>query len=1207
MQGNRPLVLLLALIALAGVIYTLQVSGDPEKFPRSGIPSRVVMVNGYRELHVDDKPFFMHSAAFYYYRMPRDRWEEALLSYKQHGINTIDLYVIWNWHQPAEDSLDLDGSANPRRDLKGLLKLLSDLGFKVSVRPGPFVCSEWKNGGYPDWLLTKPEFQRSLKPEHQMPLKDVLEGRYPALSALQYEFSEEAADAWLQNPTHLQATRKWYEDVMGVVRPYLASRGGNVILLQVDDDQAVGRYNYNGPRFWQYMNLLRKYLREAARDKAVPIYFNPADMRVTASASDPLIGEPFWAMGQYYQEEGYGSDVLSAEDSSDAKFLAEILKTQRGFPPFFIEYQAGWFAGAEDVRARATDPTNTLISSRFLIQNGVRGINYFPLQETLFPAGYECPWSNYFYSWESAIGYEGDLRPRAEASLRNGRLIQGMGRLLAASHYAADIGIAHTIGSYPQERLTREDVDGVRFRTLAATQFAFFNQVNAELVDLDYEGLPELRRYRMILLPVPTGSMYKDGKVPEYMRLSNRAQRLLAAYVQEGGIVVAYPEPPKGADLQPLFPPWNGTEPNEGVRAAPLSIGNASGYQNKFGKGSAIVLQSEFDRWVPLRSVTSSPESPLPNQPVLSVLEKRAAGRILEGLLDTAGIKRGALSPGLEKGLALQQPYLSLLVANAPAESGKGHSFGFLSITNFATGPYRFQVLVRDPRTGENLTLPPLEVGGRDALLLPLRVGLKELGFTGADGQKTNDEIYYSTAELTSVRSESGALLIDLYSKGKASLRLRLNREPTGAPTAGGEILERRYYPATRILDVDIPAPKDSTGRQTLRIPYELLKGPHAPSEETGQPRVDIRPTPRIPVRFDVAYDLLPATRFATIGETVEFSFTHPFDCTNKCKARVSADDLVVSQVDPEKTPSFTVRVPLERTYVRKLEWTLENNGKTYKGEGRIVFYPPGSAVAVECDVDRDGFTDYILENEKLRLILFPHAGARSFALVRKDTNSSAFTSIGGLRDLFRVQMPDPPKHDRLPAWTRRGLPGMHNRFYEGRIVQESGEYAEVAFSYQAPDVAPSGALLERSVRLAGNADYFDVTYKITPNDTESDQGYINLSSVALGSMEGETDTVLRSDASGEAGLRKRTQGSIAGATWVALARRDFSELFGMSWAPGTFEKVGYDRRDFSLLLQPQSPPWKRGEKSHTYRVRYYYGPDSPQAYESLRLLNRKS
>ncbi len=124
--------------------------------------------------------------------------------------------------------------------------------------------------------------------------------------------------------------------------------------------------------------------------------------------------------------------------------------------------------------------------------------------------------------------------------------------------------------------------------------------------------------------------------------------------------------------------------------------------------------------------------------------------------------------------------------------------------------------------------------------------------------------------------------------------------------------------------------------------------------------------------------------------------------------------------------------------------------------------------MAVDRDVDRDGFTDYILENEKLRLILFPHAGARSFALVRKDTNSSAFTAVGGLRDLFRVQMPDPPGHDRLPAWTRRGLPGMHNRLYAGTIVKESGEYAEVAFSYQAPDVARRGALPEagRECRL---------------------------------------------------------------------------------------------------------------------------------------------
>src|SRR5436309_2327420 len=120
--------------------------------------------------------------------------------------------------------LDLDGRTNPRRDLKGLLKLIAGMNFKLSVRPGPFICSEWKNGGYPDWLLRRPEFQSALKPEHRMPEKDILEGRYPRLSALQYEQSEEAADAWLRNAIHLRYTRKWYEDAMQVVRPYLASR-----------------------------------------------------------------------------------------------------------------------------------------------------------------------------------------------------------------------------------------------------------------------------------------------------------------------------------------------------------------------------------------------------------------------------------------------------------------------------------------------------------------------------------------------------------------------------------------------------------------------------------------------------------------------------------------------------------------------------------------------------------------------------------------------------------------------------------------------------------------------------------------------------------------------------------------------------------------------------------------------------------------------
>src|SRR5574337_759083 len=82
------------------------------------------VVNTYPEYWVDGKPFFEYAAAFFYHRMPRDRWAEELLRLKSMGVNTIDLYPFWNWHEPEESVLDFDGHTNPRRDLKYLLQLI---------------------------------------------------------------------------------------------------------------------------------------------------------------------------------------------------------------------------------------------------------------------------------------------------------------------------------------------------------------------------------------------------------------------------------------------------------------------------------------------------------------------------------------------------------------------------------------------------------------------------------------------------------------------------------------------------------------------------------------------------------------------------------------------------------------------------------------------------------------------------------------------------------------------------------------------------------------------------------------------------------------------------------------------------------------------------------------------------------------------------
>ncbi|HEV2489304.1 MAG TPA: beta-galactosidase, partial [Candidatus Acidoferrales bacterium] len=85
----------------------------------------IAIHGGYPELRIDGTPFFIHSAAFHYYRIPRDQWSFLLDRYRDLGINTIDIYIPWNWHEPSEGNFDFDGHSNPRRDLRALLQMIA--------------------------------------------------------------------------------------------------------------------------------------------------------------------------------------------------------------------------------------------------------------------------------------------------------------------------------------------------------------------------------------------------------------------------------------------------------------------------------------------------------------------------------------------------------------------------------------------------------------------------------------------------------------------------------------------------------------------------------------------------------------------------------------------------------------------------------------------------------------------------------------------------------------------------------------------------------------------------------------------------------------------------------------------------------------------------------------------------------------------------
>ncbi|GGI27565.1 hypothetical protein GCM10008119_28290 [Pedobacter mendelii] len=101
---------------------------------------------------INQKRTFIVSAGMEYARVPHQLWRERLLQLKRGGFNCIEIYTIWNYHEPLEGKFEFDGDQN----LDQFLALVKELGLYSIVRVGPYYCAEWDQGGYPTWLRFKP-------------------------------------------------------------------------------------------------------------------------------------------------------------------------------------------------------------------------------------------------------------------------------------------------------------------------------------------------------------------------------------------------------------------------------------------------------------------------------------------------------------------------------------------------------------------------------------------------------------------------------------------------------------------------------------------------------------------------------------------------------------------------------------------------------------------------------------------------------------------------------------------------------------------------------------------------------------------------------------------------------------------------------------------------------------------------------------------
>lgn len=174
---------------------------------------------------LDGKPFQFRSGELHFSRVPRAYWRHRLRMMRAMGLNAVSPYLFWAVHEPKPGRFNFRGEA----DMAAFVRLAAAEGFKVILRPGPYVCAEWDFGGLPPWLLATPDIRVRCSDER-----------------------------------YLAAARRWLLRMGRELAPLQSTRGGPIILVQVENE--YGSYGDDKG----YLAFVRDTLREAGFD--VPLF-----------------------------------------------------------------------------------------------------------------------------------------------------------------------------------------------------------------------------------------------------------------------------------------------------------------------------------------------------------------------------------------------------------------------------------------------------------------------------------------------------------------------------------------------------------------------------------------------------------------------------------------------------------------------------------------------------------------------------------------------------------------------------------------------------------------------------------------------------------------------------------------------------------------------------------------------------------------------
>ncbi|WP_166852981.1 beta-galactosidase [Isoptericola sp. BMS4] len=228
-------------------------------------------------------PHRILSGSVHYFRVHPDLWRDRLARVRAMGLNTVDTYVPWNWHEPERGGADFTGA----RDLEAFVRLVGDLGMDMVMRPGPYICAEWDNGGLPVWLTARAGAGGL------------------ALRTGDPAFTDEVA--------------RWFDDLVPRLAALQANRGGPIVAVQVENE--YGSYGEDH----DYMAWVAGALRDRGIDELLFTSDGPTALMQDGGSLPGVL-----AAATFGSKPGQARDLLAARRPGGEPFLC-------------AEFWNGWF------------------------------------------------------------------------------------------------------------------------------------------------------------------------------------------------------------------------------------------------------------------------------------------------------------------------------------------------------------------------------------------------------------------------------------------------------------------------------------------------------------------------------------------------------------------------------------------------------------------------------------------------------------------------------------------------------------------------------------------------------------------------------------------------------------------------------------------------------------------------------------------------